>query len=226
MLEAVTKAAGGMSRVRDHEKLAGLLRETPYAGEVTLSGIQLNAGEVDYRFAPAEGLFYKILGETSGQEVEGEEHLLKLMGELVTAKREYDRVAEALKSVRETGYGLVPPIQSEMTLEEPELVKQGSRFGVRLKASAPSLHMIRVDIQTEVSPIVGTEKQSEELIKYLLSEFENDPTNMFGKSLNDLVREELGNKLMHMPEDARMKIQEALQKIINEGSGGVICILL
>lgn len=231
VMDAAVEAADGMRRVRDHEKLAGALRETPYAGEVALSGIQLNAGEVEYRFTPADGLFYKILGETSGQEVKGEEHLLKLMSELVSAKREYDRVAEALKSVRETGYGLVPPIQSEMTLEEPELVKQGSRFGVRLKASAPSLHMIRVDIQTEVSPIVGTEKQSEELIKYLLAEFENDPTkiwntNMFGKSLNDLVREELGNKLMHMPEDARMKIQEALQKIINEGSGGVICILL
>ena len=153
------------------------------------------------------------------------------MEELVHAKKEYDRVADALDSVRRTGYGLVSPAMSEMTLEKPELVKQGSRFGVRLKASAPSLHLIRVDIQTEVSPIVGTEKQSEELRQYLLSGFEGDAsgiweTEIFGKSLNDLVREGLSTKLMRMPDDVRMNIQSALSKIINEGSGGMICILL
>ena len=119
----------------------------------------------------------------------------------------------------------------ELTLEEPEIIRQGGRFGVKLRASAPSLHMIRVDVTTEVSPIVGTEKQSEDLVKYLLAEFENDPakiwnTNIFGKSLSDLVKEGLSNKLMHMPEDARAKIQETLHRIINEGSGGLICILL
>lgn len=129
------------------------------------------------------------------------------------------------------GYGLVPPSLEELTLEEPEIVRQGGRFGVRLKASAPSLHFIRADIQTEVSPIVGTERQSEELIKYLLEEFESDPakiweTNIFGKSLHELVKEGLSNKLMRMPEDAQFKIQETLQRIINEGSGGLICIIL
>ena len=147
------------------------------------------------------------------------------------AKREYDRVAGALASVRSTGYGMVSPLMSELSLEKPEIVRQGNRFGVKLKASAPSLHLIRVDIQTEVSPIVGTEKQSEELVEHLLREFENEPdkiweTNIFGKSLNELVREGLSGKLTMMPEDVRQKMQEALQKIINEGNGGMICILL
>ena len=151
--------------------------------------------------------------------------------ELVAAKSEYDHVADALRSVRETGYGLVTPTMNELTLQEPEIVQQGSRFGVRLKANAPSLHLIRVDIETEVSPVVGTEKQSEELVKYLLEEFQNDPqtiwnTNFFGKSLHELVREGLANKLMRMPVDAQEKVQETLSKIINEGSGGMICILL
>ena len=131
----------------------------------------------------------------------------------------------------ETGYGLVPPEMDELTLEEPQLVKQGSRFGVRLKAGAPSLHMIRVDIQTEVSPIVGTEKQSEELVKSLLSNFEGDPkslweTEIFGRSLSELVKEGLAGKLMRMPDDVRSKVQQSLAKIINEGNGGMICILL
>ena len=143
------------------------------------------------------------------------------MKELAAAKREYDRIATALNDVRKTGYGLVSPTMDELTLEEPEIVRQGNAFGVRLKASAPSLHFIRVDIQTEVSPIVGTEKQSEELVKYLLDEFESDTqriwdTNIFGKSLHELVKEGLSNKLMRMPEDAQIKIQETLQRIIND----------
>ena len=136
-----------------------------------LSGeINLNEGTLEYRLTMKDGLFYRILGEASGQEIDGEEHLFELMKQLVRAKREYDRVSAALDSVRETGYGMVSPDMSEMTLSEPEIVRQGGRFGVRLRASAPSLHMIRVDIQTEVSPIVGTEKQSEELVNHLLSE--------------------------------------------------------
>ena len=147
------------------------------------------------------------------------------------AKKEYDRIAGALRDVYETGYGSVPPSMEELTLEEPEIVSRGNSFGVRLKASAPSMHLIRVDIQTEVSPIVGTERQSEELVRYLLQEFENDPSmlwesNIFGKSQHELVKEGLANKLMRMPEDAHFKIHDTLQRIINEGSGGLICIKL
>jgi len=156
---------------------------------------------------------------------------MSMMTELVRAKHEYDRVASALDSVRATGYGLVAPTMEELTLAEPELTKQGGHYGVKLKASAPSLHMIRVDIATEVNPIVGSERESEEMVNYLLSSFESDPqelwsTEIFGKSLHDLVREGLAGKLMRMPEDAQNKTRETLSRIINEGSGGMICILL
>ena len=186
---------------------------------------------MDFALTLKEGLFNRVLGEECGTEIRGDAHLLSLMKELVAAKAEYDHVADALRAVRETGYGLVTPAMSEMTLQEPEIVQQGSRFGVKLKAHAPSLHMIRVDIETEVTPVVGTEKQSEELVRYLLEEFENDPqriwsTNFFGKSLHDMVREGLSNKLMRMPADAQQKVQETLTRMINDGTGGMICILL
>jgi stage IV sporulation protein A len=153
------------------------------------------------------------------------------MRTLAKTQREYDKISSALDEVRATGYGIVSPGIEELSLEEPEIVKQGSKFGVRLRASAPSIHMIRADIETTVSPIVGSEKQSEELVHYLLKEFEVDPksiwdTNIFGKSLHDLVSEDLRGKLMRMPDDARFKLQETLQRIINEGSGGLICIIL
>jgi stage IV sporulation protein A len=146
-------------------------------------------------------------------------------------KNSYDRVAQALEQVKETGYGIVMPDTDELTLEEPEIVRQGGRYGVRLRASAPSIHMLRADIQTEVSPIMGTEKQSEEMVRSLLQEFEGDPSkiwqsNIFGKSLYELVGEDLTAKLDRMPEDARAKLRETLQRIINEGSGGLICIIL
>ena len=229
--DSVLPMLENMHRVRDHAMLRQALSDNEYTEDVLPGEINLNDGTVEYRLTMKDGLFYRILGEASGQEIEGEEHLFELMKELVRAKREYDRVADALSSVRTTGYGMVAPAMEELELQEPEIVKQGSHFGVRLKASAPSLHMIRVDIQTEVSPIVGTEKQSEELVKYLLSAFENNregiwDTEIFGKSLNELVREGLSSKLMRMPEDVRGKIQESLQKIINEGNGGMICILL
>ena len=143
----------------------------------------------------------------------------------------YARVEGALEQVRQTGYGIVMPSIDEMRLEKPEIVMQGGRHGVKLKASAPSIHLIRADIETEVSPIVGSEKQSEDLVRYLLSEFEDSPekiweSNIFGKSLSELVNEGLNNKLYKMPADARGKLQETLQRIINEGSGGLICIIL
>ncbi len=231
ILSSIKTSSEGLTHVRDYEKLIGNLTESEYIEEVRPTGIHLNDGSIEMKTALSDGLFFRILGEASGQNVEGEEHLLKLMKELVDAKKKYDRVKDALESVDATGYGLVAPEMSELTLEEPQIVKQGSRFGVKLKAGAPSLHMIRVDIQTEVSPIVGTEKQSEELVKDLLSGFENDPkslweTEIFGRSLSELVREGLSGKLMKMPDDIRMKVQKTLSKIINEGNGGFICILL
>ena len=231
VLESVREGASGVSRMRDRAVFAKTFADSPYTDGLAPEGADLGQGRLRYALPLREGLFNRVLGEECGTEIRGDAHLLSLMKELVSAKTEYDHVAEALKSVRETGYGLVTPSMSELTLQEPEIVQQGSRFGVKLKANAPSLHMIRVDIETEVSPVVGTEKQSEELVRYLLEEFENDPqriwnTNFFGKSLHELVREGLSNKLLRMPVDAQEKVQETLSKIINEGNGGMICILL
>lgn len=231
VMEAIRSAAGAMRRVRDHALLRDALNQNEYVQEATPVSISLNDGTLEYRLALKDGLFYKVLGEASGQPIDGEAHLFELMKELVAAKREYDRVAEALDSVRRTGYGMVSPSMEELRLMEPELVKQGGHYGVRMKASAPSVHMIRVDIQTEVNPIIGQQKQSEELVESLKAQFEGDrdgiwDTEIFGKTLNELVREGVSGKLARLPEDVRGKMREALEKIINEGTGGMICILL
>ena len=227
---ALREAAGKIRRVRDYgavaETLAGGHFETPQ-----VRAVRLNEGAVEEHAEPKNGLFYTILSEQCGENIEGEEHLMSLMQGLVRAKKAYDRVESALASAREDGYGLVMPVESEMTLDKPEIVRQGNRFGVKLKASAPSLHIIRVDIQTELSPVMGAEKQSEELAEHLKSEVENNPeslwtTTMFGKSLGEMVQESLSGKLTGMPAETQPKMREALAKIINEGSGGMICILL
>ena len=167
----------------------------------------------------------------SGFEIGDDGDLMALLTQLAGVKKAYDKVADALQQVEETGYGIVVPPIDSLVLEEPEIMKQGGRYGVRLKASAPSIHMIRADIETEVSPIVGGEKQSEDMIHYLLQEYEGDSSriweaNIFGKSLHELVNEDLNSKINRMPEDARTKLRETLQRIINEGSGGLICIIL
>ena len=146
-------------------------------------------------------------------------------------KERYDRVAQALDEAEEKGYGIVMPDISDLSLAEPEIVKQSGGYGVRLKASAQSIHMIRANIETEINPIVGTEQQSEDLVKYMLREFEEEPgqiwqSNMFGKTLYELVGEGLHSKLEHMPEASRKKLSETLERIINEGSNGLICIIL
>ena len=176
-------------------------------------------------------MFYTILSEMSNFDIKSDGDIFELLKDFSKTKCEYDKIAMAMEEVRVKGYGIITPQIDELTLEEPEIVKQGNKYGVKLKASAPSIHMIRADIETEVSPIVGSEKQSEDLVKYLLSEFETDPkkiweSNIFGKSLHELVNEGLHNKLYRMPDEAQMKLQETLQKIINEGSGGLICIIL
>jgi stage IV sporulation protein A len=178
-----------------------------------------------------DDLFYKVLTEMTGVEIYNEGDLFSIISELSRTKKKFDKIATALDEVDRKGYGIVTPSIDELILDEPEMVKQGSRFGVKLKATAPSLHIIKANIETEVSPIVGSEKQSEELVNYLLSEFENDPkkiweSNIFGKSLHSLVNEGLQTKLSKMPEEAQMKLQETLERIVNEGSGGLICIIL
>lgn len=218
-------------KVRDINKSLLSFKEVDFLDSAKLDEMNMGEGTARVNITPKHELFYKILGETCDCEIKGENDLLTLMGEFSRAKVEYDKIAEALKDVKEKGYGLVAPQLSEMTLEEPEIVQHGGRYGVKLKASAPSLHFIKADIQTEISPIMGTEKQSEDFYKSILDQFENDKSqiwqsNMFGKSLEVLVKEGLQNKLFKMPDDVQVKIQKTLQRIINEGNGSLICIIL
>lgn len=231
LFESVRESVKDARIVKSASDIVEFLEENEYVDNAYCEKISLGDGKIFIKADIAKELFYKILGEMTGFEVSGEDKLIELMYDLSKVKKEYERIKYALEAANSTGYGIVPPEVSEMSLEEPKIIKQGGRYGVKLKASAPSLHIIKANIQTEVSPIVGSEKQSEELIKYLLSEFESDPgkiweSNIFGKSLYSLVNEGLQTKLYKMPEEARFKLQETLQKIINEGSGGLICIIL
>lgn len=207
------------------------LQSTQVITRTEITKIELGTGNVELNISLKEELFYKVLTEITGEEISDEGKLFAKITEFSKIKKEYDKLEYALHEVNERGYGIVNPTVDDLILEEPEIIKQGSKFGVKLKAKAPSLHMIRINTETEISPIVGSEKQSEELVNYLLSEFEEDKkkiwdSNIFGKSVHDLVNEGLQNKLARMPEEAQMKIQETLQRIVNEGSGGLICIIL
>lgn len=229
--EAVRDTVSGIRRLRDVDGAIETLATFDFVQQVNLSHIDMGTGTASIEMTAQDGLFYEVLQESTGFTVEGEHDILRLMRDLSFAKREFDKVAGALGEVRTTGYGVVTPRLDEMNLEEPELIRQGSRFGVRLRASAPSLHIIRADITTEITPIIGTEKQCEELVRYMLDEFEENPvkiwqSEIFGKSLHDLVREGIQNKLHRMPENAQVKLQETLTRIVNEGSAGLICIIV
>lgn len=231
VLESIRETFRAAGRIRDIKSAMPGFENYDFVKRAVIDKVSLGEGSVLVDISTTDGLLYRILSEESGMEIEGEHKLIHLIKDLARVKREYDRVEYALHEVKVKGYGMVSPQLEELTLEEPEIIKQGNKFGVKLRASAPSIHMIRADIETEIAPLVGTEKQSEELVTYLLREFENDTarlweSNIFGKSLHELVNEGLQNKLFRMPEDAQLKLQETLQKIINEGSGGLICIIL
>jgi stage IV sporulation protein A len=207
------------------------LKQSDIITSANANEIMLGTGNVTFSITLKDELFYQVLSEMTGVPIANEGDLFSTINSLSDAKRKYDKIAYAMEEVNAKGYGIVTPTIDELILEEPEMVKQGSRFGVKLRATAPSIHMIRANIETEVSPIVGSEKQSEELVNYLLSEFESDPkqiwsSNIFGKSLHELVNEGLQTKLSKMPDEAQTKLQETLERIVNEGSGGLICIIL
>lgn len=227
----ILSCAENVHKVGDVGGAFGDLLKDENVISASVSDIDMATGNAVVDIALKEDLFFRIIGEATGFDIDNEEKLVVLMKELADVKRKYDKVSAAIFDVNEKGYGIVTPEIDDLKLEEPEIVKQSGGYGVKLRASAPSIHMIRANIETEVSPIVGTEQQSEEIVKFLLHEFEEDPrriweTDMFGKSLHELVNEGLNNKLAHMPEDAQQKLSETLQRIINEGSGGLICILL
>lgn len=226
----IAKTVSGLARVGEIRDAVGAFSDGSDIG-AKLERLDLGNGSAKIDIKVPDRVFYSILGEKSGFDIENERELLTIMTELSEIKRKYDKVASAIDDVMNDGYGIVMPSIDDLTLEEPEIVKQPGGYGVKLKASAPSIHMMKADIETEVNPIVGTESQSEELVSFLLKEFEEDPksiweSNMFGKTLHELVSEGLNSKLAHMPDEARAKIAGTIQRIINEGSGGLICILL
>ena len=231
VMSSLTDICDNISKMGDIARYFSADQKNDYVKEWRVSALNLADGTAEVMMIPTEGLYYKIMSELTGMPVADEAELIALMRELAETKRAYDKVADALKEVYETGYGIVTPNVTDLTLEEPEIIKQSGSYGVKLRASAQSIHMIRANIQTEINPIVGTEQQSEELIRYMLNEFEENPqriweSNMFGKSLYELVNEGLHTKLAHMPEESRKKLSETLERIINEGSGGLICIIL
>ena len=231
VFDAVRNAAQGLKTIRDVRAMPDALAECPYIKEAAVAEIALGTGNVVLRVTLDPSLFYRVLGEETGIEIRSENELFPVLMELARVKREYERVRPALEEAEATGYGIIMPEAGELTLEEPEMIRQGGRYGVRLRASAPSLHIMKAGIQTTVSPIVGSEKQSEELVLYLLREFEENPakiweSNIFGKSLHELVNEGLHTKLSKMPAEARMKLQETLERVINEGCSGLICFIL
>lgn len=227
----VAEAVSEAYTLRDIDKVCEKLNIPDYVKKAYKITTDAGWGTVKIEMEFADNIFYQVLSECSGTDISDDEKLLSELTELSKMKKEHEYIKDALESVKTTGYGVVSPRSEEMVLDEPKIIKQGGRYGIKLKACAPSIHMMRADIETAVSPIVGTIKQSEELIEHLLAEYEEDPTklwesNIFGKTLNELVNDGLKNKLERMPEDAQSKLRETLERIINEGSGGLLCLIL
>ncbi len=231
VMKKINQCASEVHKTGDIKKVFAALSENEYIKNSSTREINLGNGCAAISVDFDDGLYYQVINELTGFEVGNEEELISLMCELSQMKERYDKIESALNDANEKGYGIVTPEIEDLKLEEPEIIKQAGGYGIRLKAAAQSIHMIRANIETEINPIVGTEQQSEDLVKYLLREFEEDPkriweSNLFGKSLYELMNEGLHTKLEHMPEDARTKLSETLERIINEGSGGLICIIL
>lgn len=229
IIMGIMESTGKVRQLR--KTLEPISEDFEYVTRVGLTHMDLGSGEAEIRFECPPDLFYTVLSETTGYEIGNAGELFKHIRVLARAKTEFDKIEDAFVSAKAQGYGIMPPSLDEMTLDEPEIIRQGTRFGVRLRATAPSYHIVRVDVESEFAPIVGTEKQSEDLVTFLLEEFEDNPdkiwdSNIFGKSLHSLVRDGIQTKLSNLPPSAQDKLQETLEKIINEGSGGLIAIIL
>lgn len=227
----ISEASQGIKKISEVEEAIEKMSECEYISSSHILAVDLGSGSVRIKLELTSELFYRILGEKTGLEIKDDCGLMDCMTEFANIKSKYDKIAAAYDDVNESGYGIVMPSMEELHLDEPEIIKQGGKYGIRLRASAPSVHMIKTQITTEVTPIVGSEQQSEELVMYLLKEFEESPSkiwesNIFGKSLHELVNEGLHNKLYRMPPDARGKVKETIEKIINDGCNGLICIIL
>ena len=228
---AIQQAAGKLQRIRELSDAINQIERCEYVTDAAIEKIDLGSGRTKLNVSLQPNLFYRVLGERTGLSINDEGELLSCMMGFAQMKKQYDKIKDAYEEVQNTGYGIVMPGLEELSLEEPEIIRQGGKYGIRLKASAPSVHMMKTQITTEVTPIVGSEQQSQELVEYLLREFEENPakiweSNIFGKSLHELVNEGLHNKLYRMPSDARDKLRETIERIINEGCSGLICIIL
>lgn len=228
LYQALLQQAGQIQNLGQAQTALAPLEELPEVQSYTLRGIDLAEGIVSVAIALPETLYYEILSSKAGVPIESDAQLLALLMELAQVKQEYDKISDALASVKATGYGVVMPAAGEMKLEKPEVIRKGGAFGVKLKAGAPSIHMVRVDIDTEISPMVGDEKQSRDLIDRLTGE---DPeklwqSNIFGKSVYDMIQEGLTAKLVQLPEEVRVKFRSTLTRIVNEGATGLICLIL
>jgi len=231
ILDNIFESIKDIDKVGDYNTNSILFENSSNFEPIINTNIEMGNGAITFEVVPKEGLFYRVISEECGMEIKDDFALISCLKDLTTAKQKYDKLSYALNQVEETGYGIVIPSMNEMELKEPEIVRAGGKCGVRLKAQAPSLHIMKVNVETEVSPIMGGVQQSEEMAEYLLKEFENNPkgiwqTNMFGKSLESLVREDLNNKLTAMPEALQNKLRKTLSRIVNEGKGGLLCILL
>ena len=231
LFQAIRAQAGKLVRIRDVKPAVAAMGQCELVTGASVTEMKLGSGCCQARLELPRSLFYDTLSQQTGFALHSDGELLALLEKLAVVQAEHQKVAAAMEEVRATGYGIVIPEAEELELEQPEIIKQGGRYGVRLRAKAPSIHMIRADIQAEVSPIVGSEKQSEDMLGFLLEEFEGAPekiwqSNIFGRSFHELINEDLATKLKHMPEDAREKMRLTLERILNEGSGGLICIIL
>lgn len=231
VIDKIKLASNNLYKMRDFSILLENCPEDDEFDCIEVNSINLGDGNIECSLNAKKDLFYRVLSKEALENINNEYELISFVKSFANEKREYVKIKDALKDANENGYGVVLPTKQEMNLEEPVLVKQGGKFGVKLKASAPSLHIMKVDVETEVAPIVGTEKQGEDLVNYLMGQFEDDPngiweTNMFGKSLHELVNEGLSSKIIAMPKDCQNKMRKTLTKIVNENKGGIICILL
>ena len=228
---SIAQASERVEKIRQVQGITEAVSQCEYIEKAEALSVDLGTGRARMSISLKQNLFYQVLGEKTGLAIHDEGGLMDSIMELANIKKKYDQIASAYDDVQQTGYGIVMPTLEELTLQEPEIIKQNGKFGIRLKAAAPSIHMMRTCIRTEVTPIVGSEQQSEDLVLYLLKEFEENPSqiwgsNIFGKSLHELVNEGMHNKLARMPEDARGKVRETIERIINDGCNGLICIIL
>ncbi len=229
LLEQVKKLMLRINRVQDVTP-ENIQIDSPFVSRCALDSLNLSNGKVKVLLDIDEKYYYEILSKMTGEEIMGEYELMAILKELSAMKKEYAKVSYAIDAVRQRGYGVVMPIKEEIVLEDPAIVKQGSKYGVKIKATAPSIHMIRANIETEISPLVGSENQASDLIRYIGQSGKEEGniwgTNIFGKSIEELVEDGIKSKVYQIGEESQIKLQETMQKIVNDSNGGMVCIII